>query len=46
MLITFYPKISCYHMRPEDAWNLPFDLFRELSDIQLKRIEEWNRNNG
>jgi hypothetical protein len=33
-------------MRLEDALDLPWPLFKRLSDIQEKRIEEWNRKNS
>ena len=35
-----FPGIPCYHMRHDDAWDLPYPYFRDLSDIQRKIIEK------
>jgi hypothetical protein len=41
ILITHFPDFPCYHMRPDDAWDLPLPEFKGLSDIMERTIQSW-----
>lgn len=41
LLITNFPEVPCYNMSPTEAWELPFDQFRDLSDGMKEMIRRW-----